>query len=586
MFTTPNILLTPQDASKEGSLSEKPGGAAPFFLQLRHDLVFKKIADENNPAIAVIEARNCLESFPGAKLSAVLKKDCAVKWDLQTFSGSIEYKTRRYWYKEPLETIKAHGGITRTNSSSNSSINSKSTLVGSTLAVTGDASSRSTLSQCAEKPEEFPVSKLRRLTLHPSTVCKHYTNKGNGGNVKQLDCDSGIHCAHQPSIRSQCGKKVKELLRPSWTADNDTSKTSKGTQFVLRRHPQYSDVLEVIDCEDELVAYRKLSRHSKPWRETFHEAISQRTQANKNLNNSNGSSSDRPTAPWVNRQSGYYNTQSTDICLPSIPCKADSFVGSVDWFSTGSKVSSRGSSISSSSSSNRCSRLTSPLSTPSSLTAASFTSVDSSNRFRMQQNLQNRYPSEFNINQLWEISSPCPATFPLHCRDARGVIDPIPLTPLVLDRHQFCYRFHLAGNKMRWLAKKRQGYSIVELQCYVRNTVIALLLPGGHTIASSKTLSTSNNISTLSPSSASSNNIGSISSVDSGGFDRYSRRESNGNLSSLHEPVSIESVGGYLPNIIILPAAYSKLSSIDPSVVESFVLFTGIEVLECFLSAA
>ncbi|KAJ2395386.1 hypothetical protein GGI23_004323, partial [Coemansia sp. RSA 2559] len=157
----------------------------------------------------------------------------------------------------------------------------------------------------------------------------------------------------------------------------------------------------------------------------------------------------------------------------------------------------------------------------------------------------------FDARELWEITSPCPSSFPLHCRDARGVIGPIPLTAMVLDRHQFCYRFHLAGNKMRWLAK-RQGQSMAGLQCYVRGTVVALLLFGGC--------------------SAGSSGADLASST--------SRRESWCEVQHIEHSQPVDS---HLPRIVVLPEAFSKLKSIDSAVVESFVLFTGIEVLECFL---
>ncbi|KAJ1900505.1 hypothetical protein LPJ81_003931 [Coemansia sp. IMI 209127] len=212
----------------------------------------------------------------------------------------------------------------------------------------------------------------------------------------------------------QCCRRVKEALYQSWDADrNAGGKKDEGIIFVLRRHPQYPEVLEVIDSEDK--------------------------------------------------------TQ----CQPE-------------------------------------------------------------------------HPRAFDAGELWEITSPCPSSFPLHCRDARGVIGPIPLTAMVLDRHQFCYRFHLAGNKMRWLAK-RQGQSMAGLQCYVRGTVVALLLFGG-------------------------------CSAEGTGPDLVS---STGRRESWCEVQHTED--SHLPRIVVLPEAFSKLEPIDSAVVESFVLFTGIEVLECFL---
>ncbi|KAJ2473353.1 hypothetical protein IWW56_006000, partial [Coemansia sp. RSA 2131] len=155
------------------------------------------------------------------------------------------------------------------------------------------------------------------------------------------------------------------------------------------------------------------------------------------------------------------------------------------------------------------------------------------------------------FNRLWQISSPQPGVFPLHCRDTRGVLDPVPLTPMVLDRHQFCYRFYLSGTKMRWQARKC-GRSVIELQCFVRNSVVALLLFGGY-----------------GPEDA-------PRPEDKRRW-RKSGRSRNYALARAEPDV--------LPSIVILPAAFSKLVSMDAAIVESFVLFTGIEVFECFRAA-
>ncbi|KAJ2543220.1 hypothetical protein EV175_005993 [Coemansia sp. RSA 1933] len=152
---------------------------------------------------------------------------------------------------------------------------------------------------------------------------------------------------------------------------------------------------------------------------------------------------------------------------------------------------------------------------------------------------QQWHPRAFDLHELWEVTSPRPNSFPLHCRDARGVISPVPLTPMVLDRHQFCYRFHLAGNKMRWLAK-RQGRYIKGLQCYVRGTAVAFLL------------------------------FGECSADGSNGLGGGSWSQD-------------EKQYAHLPQIVVLPEALHKLDPIDPAIVESFVLFTGIEVFECFM---
>ncbi|KAJ2744273.1 hypothetical protein GGI20_003104 [Coemansia sp. BCRC 34301] len=158
--------------------------------------------------------------------------------------------------------------------------------------------------------------------------------------------------------------------------------------------------------------------------------------------------------------------------------------------------------------------------------------------------LSHRYPPAFELNQLWEMSSPCPMSFPLHCRDTRGVIDPIPMTALVADRLQFCYRFHLAGNKMKWMAKPASTRTM-DLQCFVRTTPIALLQFGNSLVPNRR-----GRLQRLPPAKA----------VDAGA--RVEER---------------------LPVVTIFPLAFAKLAPIEADVVESFILFTGVEVLECLL---
>ncbi|KAJ2148513.1 hypothetical protein IW142_000831 [Coemansia sp. RSA 564] len=107
----------------------------------------------------------------------------------------------------------------------------------------------------------------------------------------------------------------------------------------------------------------------------------------------------------------------------------------------------------------------------------SFATSDSDQLRQQSQLLQQ--PRVFKLNQLWQISTPQPGVLSLHCRDTRGVLDPVPLTPMVPDRHQFCYRFYLSGAKMQWQARKC-GRNVIELQCFVRSSVVALLLFGGY----------------------------------------------------------------------------------------------------------
>ncbi|KAJ2846258.1 hypothetical protein J3B02_004455, partial [Coemansia erecta] len=42
-------------------------------------------------------------------------------------------------------------------------------------------------------------------------------------------------------------------------------------RFVIAPHPRFAEIVEVIDCDEMVPAYRKVSRSGKSWHETFHE---------------------------------------------------------------------------------------------------------------------------------------------------------------------------------------------------------------------------------------------------------------------------------------------------------------------------
>lgn len=266
--------------------------------------------------------------------------------------------------------------------------------------------------------------------------------------------------------------------------------------YVLCRHPQYPNVTEVVDQKAMTINYRKISKSRRPWRQTFHSAT-----GNYNV----------------------FNHHSVDMSCPSYSSTSTTACSSLSSFSQNPPLK------------------------PTPVTAVT----------------TRRCPHSYDKCQLWEITSPCPLSFPLHCRDARGVIDPMPLTPMVLDRHQFCYRFHLSGNKMRWqlVPKKPNGSSCVsgrvEFQCFVRNTIVAVLVVG---------------------------NNNDVMADDNSSIISGSRKEwivpwrKNRQVASY----TTDNVSDCLPAIIVFDQAFSKLPDIDADVVESFVLFTGIEVWECY----
>ncbi|KAI8322106.1 hypothetical protein GQ54DRAFT_304252 [Martensiomyces pterosporus] len=324
---------------------------------------------------------------------------------------------------------------------------------------------------------------------------------------------------------------------------------SDSLKFALKQHSLYPGVLEVIDCEDMGVAYRRISRSKMAWCETFHEVEA-------------GISADSmEIADFCDSFSPAYSSSIIDQLSGSMsPSFSESMV-SVDTF--GSYMTT-----------------TPPMapygSIPSSVGRSYVPTVSSVHGCPQRlYGRQESHPYSYNMNQLWEISSPCPNSFPLHCRDSRGVIDPVPLSSMVLDRHQFCYRFQLAGNKMMWVAKN-PSYEQVELHCHVRSTLVAVLLGNGYSSAwdmqrhgglgARRQLRRSDKVPSLTIAMMPPQGSSPMAATAAG-----SETSESAGLCSSH----------CLPRIIIFPLAFSKLASVDPDIVESFVIFTGIAVLEC-----
>ncbi|KAJ1891768.1 hypothetical protein LPJ71_007596 [Coemansia sp. S17] len=375
---------------------------------------------------------------------------------------------------------------------------SGATLVGST--ATYNTSSYSTAYGHGACPAMEQPSRVASVDLEPQSLAEpwpgpHLACGGSGASQGEYDAGHG----HYTQTR---GCIPERSVSVGYT-DREFGSNVGVLRFILRPHAVYAGILEVVDCEDMGVAYRKISRDGRLWCETFHEVPSQAAAI--------ASSATAPAA----------------------------FVGSVDSRWAGvqpTPIQSVSSTMTSTST--LLSRCGSP-----------------DHRHQQQQcwwqategHHKQRYPQTFELEQLWEMSSPCPTSFPLHCRDARGVIDPIPMTALVSDRYRFCYRFHLAGNKMKWMARSASAH-MVELQCFVRTTLIALLQFGNN----------------LAP--------------DKRG--QLQRRPLGKGKNALAAD-EVAGTEGRLPVVTIFPLAFSKLAPVDADIVESFVLFTGIEVLEC-----
>ncbi|ORX74362.1 hypothetical protein DL89DRAFT_254214 [Linderina pennispora] len=165
----------------------------------------------------------------------------------------------------------------------------------------------------------------------------------------------------------------------------------------------------------------------------------------------------------------------------------------------------------------------------------------------------------FDKGLLWEALAPYPNQFPLHIKDSRTIIDTVSLISMVLDRHHFCYRFQMGPNKMRWVAKRVRKHQLA-LLCYVRNTIIAEIF-----VDYEKGYSPYG--SALGP-----GGIGLSSNAASG--------ESTPNGPGT-DSTAVDVDDGMYPVITILPTAFSQLGLFDADVVESFIIFSGMQMLEC-----
>ncbi|KAJ2725615.1 hypothetical protein GGI07_001115 [Coemansia sp. Benny D115] len=390
-----------------------------------------------------------------------------------------------------------------------------------------------------------------RLGRPSSTVSRDCGDCGDCGGCSDCDESVGTYVKHSEAVHSISSSGVRPTSLFGRCARFACRKQPQAATltFALRRDPRYTGVMEVVDCGDMTVAYRKIMQSSaRPWCESFHEVSDHFDPSRKD---SGGSDLPRTRVPSSvdTSQIGFHGRISSVYGRPTdMPNNAASL----------SSVSSRNTGSSSGSQSRpgwQPGHTACPFSTlvaPSTTTQGSWIPVSP------------RHPRSYDVHRLWEISSPNPRMFAMHCRDARGVIDPVPLTSMVPDRHQFCFRFHLFGIKMRWVAaRQKKDDTELELQCFVRNTVVAVLYGNG------------------------SGRQGAFRGRLSGlGKRKHSASVAGEAMVGTGSGYSLDELVVGLPSVVLLPSAFAKLAGIDSSVIESFVLFTGIEVYERFVSNA
>ncbi|KAJ1890755.1 hypothetical protein LPJ66_007294 [Kickxella alabastrina] len=448
------------------------------------------------------------------------------------------------------------------HSNFNWSTTSGSTLVGSTLAgstLHGSSLMSSTSTACMRSDSigsgylslgslevEYMRSSLSTMTSITSA------HRGLQAAVDLQEYPQGADSQFAQAVGSKRGASfLSRYMRSSKRPTHQQQ--SPAVRFALQHHAQYAGVLEIIDCEDMTVAYRKVTREgSTPWMETFHEVPHQPLPSNFAVG--------MPVGEYVQGA----ETMQQALSMPGIDQgsmirNSPSFAAST---MSGSTCGPQGKTMWPGTQSSYGSMATARTGRPAISSQHQHQQLQlDQQQGGARQRASGWFPHGFTLCQLWEISSPNPAIFPMHCRDTRGIIDTVPLTSMVLDRHQYCFRFHLCGNKMRWLVTSKGATQRIEMQCFLRSTVVATLF-GGHTMRTRST-------------------------QESHYATRSSQRDRPWFVATppvLQDSVKVQG-SGELPCIDVLPVAFSKMPDIDAAVVESFVLFTGIEVFERFLCA-
>ncbi|KAJ1992786.1 hypothetical protein GGI25_003326 [Coemansia spiralis] len=437
-------------------------------------------------------------------------------------------------------------------------------------------------------------------------------------------------------------------------------------RFIIAPHTRLPEVLEVIDCEEMIPVYRKISKSGKSWHETFHEVDLEAESAMpefglyaegddpammsdyemamalglpypgvafaNNYGSVSSNHSSRPDSLRNGTASLYYNGGYSGMAAPTPGIYSRGSTGLALSGSSG-QYQQQG-----------MARLGATASCTTFQTMAS-SSISCDNRPQQQQNL--RQPQQHEIAMadapmalsnpstvsfvnagtvrmgrastsvgifgvgsgtmasmygfsasnggtgtsmlerglLWEALTPYPNQFPLHIKDARTVIDTVSLASLVLDRHNFCYRFQLGTTRMRWTAK-RVKRSQLALECYVRNVLVAEIfvdyekgyspynVPATTSSKQKRQQPVANAASHVIDSEVSSGSSTPFSHVASDDMGNFAGRVESSATAVLPED-------GTYPVVTILPAAFAQLASFDETVVESFIIFSGMQMLEC-----
>ncbi|KAJ2847759.1 hypothetical protein IWW36_003687 [Coemansia brasiliensis] len=384
-------------------------------------------------------------------------------------------------------------------------------------------------------------------------------------------------------------------------------------RFVIAPHPQMSEVLEVYDCEEMVPVYRKVSRSGKSWHETFHEVDLEAEEADKAAamaaisyyhgDSNAGVISDYEMAmalglpyPIGGASMGGYGSTAAASCVTfqssSSSAVADNRRALRDTTVAMSRVQALArSSMPAARDSGIHSVTDSPLAL-SNQSTASFGNVPLNGTVRMGRGVTmgaiSMYGASafaggsvpFDKGLLWEALTPYPNQFPLHVKDSRSVIDTVSLASMVLDRHNFCYRFQLGHNRMRWMAKRVRKHQLA-MQCFVRSVLVAEVFVDYEKGYSPYNMPTVPSRQVDSGVTATGHVFGSnATSGISTPVETVDYDEDDDVVGTSDSTVCLPEDGS-LPIVTILPVAFEQLSGLDPAIVESFIIFTGMQMLEC-----
>ncbi|KAJ1817063.1 hypothetical protein LPJ60_005031 [Coemansia sp. RSA 2675] len=448
-------------------------------------------------------------------------------------------------------------------------------------------------------------------SLDVPRVAKSTAGEGKGAlnrrvlqRAKREDAIYGV--SSSPSVECRGPERFQALPRSfvsrlGFASTLAARRRSDDLRFVIAPHPQFAEITEVYDCDEHTPVYRKISRSGRSWHETFHEVNFEEELAEMEAAKQHIYWRQQQQHCLQQRHSSYVMSGGSDAMAMSdyemasalgLPYPGISAYGSRPTaFASAAAASCVTIQSSAAGTSHYANGGMSNQSTASFLlnsgtvrmTRAS-TSMGGRGFSHASDSGASSGGVSFDRGLLWEALTPYPNQFPLHIKDARTIIDTVSLASMVLDRHQFCYRFQMGANRMRWTAKRTRKHQLA-LVCTVRSTVIAEIFvdyekgysPYGVPSALGKGLA-----GAAAQAAARSAAAGFMSSSSSSGVSTPHEQPNSGTGATNQAiDVGLLPEDGSYPVVTILPAAFAQLVDFDSDVVESFIIFTGMQMLEC-----